>query len=421
MLHNSNPDAMCDTTIEHALHSGRQRFVILGMSDAPHPYFIPEAVEAIARGRVFSGGLRHREIVHTLLPQGAEWIDITVPLDDVFEQYRAHEEIVVFASGDPLFFGFANTVMNRLPDAEVVVFPAFNSLQMLAHAMRLPYHDMRIVSLTGRPWHEFDRALIERTQKIGLLTDREHTPATIARRMLDYGYTDYTMSVGTQMGNPKEQKLDTLSLREATEREFGRPNCVILTTNNRNMPYRAPMGLSETDFMPLDGRVKMITKKPFRLVSLSCLDLHHASSFWDVGFCTGSVSIEAKLNFPHLHVAAFEIRPEGAALMQENSRRFGAPGIDCRIGDFLDADITDLMPPDAVFIGGHGGKLVEIIAKVHRSMTAGGLLVFNSVSEESRALFLAAIEACGMKLLSSMRLMADANNPIDVLQARKQD
>ena len=29
----------------------------------------------------------------------------------------------------------------------------------------MPYDDMRTVSLTGRPWHEFDRALIERAPK----------------------------------------------------------------------------------------------------------------------------------------------------------------------------------------------------------------------------------------------------------------
>lgn len=63
----------------------------------------------------------------------------------------------------------------------------------------MPYDDMRTVSLTGRPWHEFDRALIERTPKMGILTDREHTPAAIARRMLDYGYTHYTMYVGEHL------------------------------------------------------------------------------------------------------------------------------------------------------------------------------------------------------------------------------
>ena len=62
-----------------------------------------------------------------------------------------------------------------------------------------------------------------------------------------------------------------------------------------------------------------------------------------------------------------------------------------------------------------------MIAKVHSVMTKGGLLVFNSVSEESRHLFLTGIEACGMELLSSVRLTADGNNPIDILQARKKE
>lgn len=81
--------------------------------------------------------------------------------------------VTVFASGDPLFFGFANTIRRKMPEADVVVFPSFNSLQLLAHRLVMPYHDLRIVSLTGRPWPEFDRALIERAGKIGILTDRD--------------------------------------------------------------------------------------------------------------------------------------------------------------------------------------------------------------------------------------------------------
>ena len=167
------------------------RFIVIGITDNPHPWFPPEVQEVIRQVKVFSGGKRHHEIVAPLLPEGAEWIDITVPLEKVFNDYRirsdAAKTIVVFASGDPLFFGFANTLKREFPEAEMQVFPTFNSLQMLAHKLVMPYHDMRIVSLTGRPWQEFDRALIERAPKIGVLTDKAHTPAAIAQRMLEYG------------------------------------------------------------------------------------------------------------------------------------------------------------------------------------------------------------------------------------------
>ena len=45
-------------------------------------------LEIIKQGKVFSGGKRHHEIVAPFLPADAQWIDITVPLDAVFEQYR---------------------------------------------------------------------------------------------------------------------------------------------------------------------------------------------------------------------------------------------------------------------------------------------------------------------------------------------
>lgn len=109
------------------------KFIVIGITDNPNPWFPPEVMETIKQGRVFSGGKRHHEIVLPFLPSDAEWIDITVPLDAVFEQYYSrfsvHDSlsIIVFASGDPLFFGFANTIKRKMPEADIVVYPTFNS------------------------------------------------------------------------------------------------------------------------------------------------------------------------------------------------------------------------------------------------------------------------------------------------------
>ena len=394
------------------------KFYVIGISDAPQPYLPPEVIKIICQGHIFSGGKRHYGLVAPYLPEGSTWIDITTPLDAVFEQY--HDEVVVFASGDPLFFGFANTIKRKMPDAEIVLFPTFNSLQTLAHRLVMPYHDMRIVSLTGRPWPELDRALIERAGKIGVLTDREHTPAAIARRMVEFGYNNYTMHVGEHLGSPNEERISTLPLEEACERDFDYPNCLILCGHAEARPY----GIPESDFALLNGREKMITKAPIRLLSLQALELPQKKVLWDIGFCTGSVSIEARLQFPHLHVEAFEIRPECEALMHENSRRFGAPGINVHIGDFLTANIKDLPRPDAVFIGGHGGKLKEIMAKVLTVFTDDGIIVMNSVTSpmvhtDSHQLFNEACEELGLKQEPATRIILNDNNPIEILKCRK--
>ena len=392
----------------------RQRFVIIGMTDDREAWFPLEVRAAIAAGHVFSGGRRHHEIVAPLLPEEARWIDITVPLEAVFSQYAGLPEVVVFASGDPLFFGFANTLRRELPDAELTVFPAFNSLQLLAHRMLLPYAEMRTVSLTGRPWDAFDETLIRGERLIGALTDRQKTPAQIAQRMLDYGYDNYRMTVGEALGNREAERVRTLSLAEAAAAEYTFPNCLILEQTAAR-PH--PFGLPERDFDLLDGRVNMITKMPIRLLTLSQLDLPRRHSFWDIGFCTGSVSIEARLRFPQLKVTAFEIREAGRALMEANARRFGAPGIDTHIGDFLAADLSELPAPDAVFIGGHGGRLAEMLQRLDTVLLPGGRIVFNAVSEESQTMFRTAVAALGRHIVGEMHVTIDNFNPITILTA----
>ena len=395
------------------------KFYVIGISDNPLPFFPPEVLEVIRNGNVFSGGKRHHEIVKSLLPKDAEWIDITVPLDAVFEQY--HNEVVVFASGDPLFFGFANTIRRKMPDAEIVIYPTFNSLQLLANRLVMPYHDMRVVSLTGRPWPEFDRALIERVGKIGVLTDKEHTPASIAQRMIDNGYTNYQMHVGEHLGNPELEKVTTLSLEKASQRDYTMPNCVILDYVRHQTPaIRHPFGIPDSEFTHLDGREKMITKMPIRLLTLQALVLPEKKVFWDIGFCTGSISIEARLQFPHLHIDAFEIRPECEAIINENARRFGAPGITVHMGDFLKTDIASLPRPDAVFIG----KLKEIMKKVLTVMDDDGIIVFNSVVApkvltDSQKLWDEACEELGLKQDAPIHIQLNDNHPITILKCRR--
>ena len=392
-------------------------FTVLGMNDEIAPQFTPEIQDLIAQHRIFSGGRRHRELVASLLPKEAVWIDIVVPLTVVYEQYRQHDApVLVFASGDPLFFGYTTTLMREFPGLVRQTYPSFSSLQLLAHALRLPYHDMRVVSLTGRPWHEFDRALIERAPKVGILTDRKNTPSHIAQRMLDYGYTDYRMHVGVLLGGERQETY-TLPLEEVVDKDFAHPNCLIIEATKVNQ-YDAPLGLKELDFFPLNGRVKMITKMPVRLVSLSLLELEQRRSFWDVGFCTGSVSIEAKLRYPHLQVTSFEIREEGEELMQINSHRFHAPGIDHHIGDFLSQDLDQFPRPEAAFIGGHGGRLPEFVQRLTQIMDSDGVIVFNSVSQETLDSFRTAISSVGWQITYETVLTVDEHNPITILQAK---
>ena len=393
------------------------KFYVIGIDDNQSQYFNPEILDIINNHSVFSGGARHYEIVKPLLPESSSWINITIPLSAVFEQYSKYKEIVVFASGDPLFFGFANTIQREMADAEIVLYPFFNSLQLLAHRLLIPYQDMHIVSLTGRAWDKLDEALILGYDKIGVLTDnKEHTPSAIIQRMLDYGYDNYKVSIGELLGNKEKEKVTTWELKDVVDKKFSFPNNLIL---KRTISRYRPLGIPENDFHLLNGRAKMITKMPIRLLSLSLLELRDKTVLWDIGFCTGSVSIEAKMQFPHLKVLAFEKREEGKELIERNSSKFGIPGIHSFIGDFTDMDITALPTPDAVFIGGDGGKMNEIMRKISTVINPEGVIVFNSVSVDSKEMFLQAIEKNNLQLEQCIAIKVDDFNTIEVMKAKK--
>jgi precorrin-6Y C5,15-methyltransferase (decarboxylating) len=230
------------------------------------------------------------------------------------------------------------------------------------------------------------------------------------------------MHVGEHLGNPALERVTSLTLEEATRCDFSMPNCVIL--DGKTIEHAKPYGIPECAFALLDGREKMITKMPIRLLSLQALELPKRRVFWDIGFCTGSVSIEARLQFPHLQIEAFEIRPECEAIINENARRFGAPGINIHIGDFLSVCSDCIAAPDAIFIGGHGGRLKEIMAKVLTVLTDDGVIVFNSViapkvTTDSQQLWNEACKELGLNQEPPLHIQLNDNHPITILKCKR--
>ena len=233
--------------------------------------------------------------------------------------------------------------------------------------------------------------------------------------MLEYGYQRYTMYVGEHLGNPEKERIRHMTLKEAVQDEFQYPNNLLLYATS--FPESRPFGIPDEQFAHLDGRARMITKAPIRLLTLQALELNRHRVFWDIGFCTGSVSIEARLQFPHLTIVSFEIREEGKELMNINSRRFGTPGITAIIGDFLQTATDTLSRPDAVFIGGHGGHLPEMLMKIKETLQPNGCIVFNSVSAESKNAFIEGAKAAGFTLHPSTRIALNDYNPIEIMKA----
>ena len=75
--------------------------------------------------------------------------------------------------------------------------------------------------------------------------------------------------------------------------------------------------------------------------------------------------------------------------------------------------------PNSIFIGGHGGKLKEIVTKVVPLIESGGVILFNSVSQESSILFERAASSNGLRIEDVIKLTVDDNNSINIIKAVK--
>ncbi len=378
---------------------------------------LPEQLlDLILHHHVFSGGQRHYELTGHLLPEGHQWIPIQSPMEQLFESYTTIDRpIIVFASGDPLFYGMANTLKTKYPEAIVHTYPYLSSIQLLVHRAGISSNHLQSVSVHGRSWAALDEVLIKQEPLIGVLTDREKSPSAIAKRLLYYGYDNYSVWIGEDLEGERE-RIREMQLEEAATLDFHPLNCVILKKQtHRDISF----GIRDTSFEGLKGRPNMITKMPVRLCSLHALALQSKTVLWDLGFCTGSLSIEAKLRFPYLEIHAFEKRPECMQIIENNQRTHGTPGISAYTGDLFEFDFTKISRPDAVFIGGHGGRLPELLLLTDQYLLPGSTIVINAVQEDSAVEFISGSARLGWKLEEPLKLKVDTHNEITILKAIK--
>ncbi|WP_052282087.1 decarboxylating cobalt-precorrin-6B (C(15))-methyltransferase [Kluyvera genomosp. 1] len=184
------------------------------------------------------------------------------------------------------------------------------------------------------------------------------------------------------------------------------------------------------DELFLRGEKVPMTKEAVRALALSKLQLHQAQHLIDIGAGTGSVSIEAALQNPTLRVTAIERNPAALRLLAENCRHFACDNV--RIVDG-EAPVTIEEPADAVFMGGSGGHLRELIDWSLRQLRPGGRLVMTFILQENLYCALDHLRQSGISNVDCQQLNVSAltalgsghyfkpHNPVFVIACQKEE
>jgi len=276
------------------------------------------------------------------------------------------ERACVVFSGDTGFFSGAKGLLPLLADrgisAEVV--PGISSLQYFAAKLGRTWQDWRLCSAHGVDCDPV--AAVSGGVPAFFLTGGAQGPAQLCRELVQAGLGALPVAVGEELSYAGE-RIWVGTAAEFAERDFA-PLSVMLADPAPAAPRRTP-GLPDGAFLRSD--VPM-TKQEVRAAVLAKLAVEPDDICWDIGAGTGSVSVELALQARA--VWAVEEKPEACRLIRENRERFSAWNLRLIQGSAPEA-LAALPRPDAVFVGGSGGSLREILTAVHSANAAARVCV----------------------------------------------
>ena len=349
---------------------------IIGLGLGNSQSLSPQASKIVKDANLLIGGKR---LLSNFKTHPAEKITISKNLKEIIArlQTRANEKIVVLASGDPGFHGIAGTLLKHFPPNEIQIMPNITSLQAAFAKIGLSWNEAVFRSAHAHPLSDI-LGWAKRVPKLGILTDSVNTPAEIAKHLIQAGVPDCRAVVAENMGGLDESLSDT-RLGALVDRTFSPLNVLLLIHDEGWVPASQFSPRPESAYAHRRG---LITKADIRALSLTRLSLSEKDIIWDIGAGSGAVSIEIAEITWRGTVFAIERDAENLAYIRENINRYGILNIEV-IEGYAPEALKELPPPNAVFIGGTGGKMQSILNHIKAVAPSGCRVVINLATIEN--------------------------------------
>ena len=294
--------------------------------------------------------------------------------------------VTVLFSGDTGFYSGCRKLYVALQEAvaigalnaEVRILPGISSVATLAARVGESYEDAAILSMHGKKLNRLSTT-VESHEKVFLLTSGSEDIRKIGRSLAEAGLTDCEVTVGYQLSYPEE------SIRILTpgqcEEITGEGLYTCLIRNPHWQPERLTHGRADICFLR-DAKTPM-TKEEVREVSICKLHLTQNAVVYDIGSGTGSVAIEIAGVPGRVQVYAIERKPEAVELLRKNRAHFHMDNIQI-IEAPAPEGLEELPVPTHAFIGGSGGRLLDILQVLYRK-NPHMRIVINAISMETIA------------------------------------
>lgn len=276
----------------------------------------------------------------------------------IMECISQHPEcgtVAVVFSGDVGFFSGAKKLSEAIGEQyETEFIPGLSSLQYFSARLKLPWEDMKVVSLHGRENNLL--GAVRNNRRVFFLTGGDYSVQRICHILCENGLKDAAVHAGERLSY-HDERIVSGTAESLSGEEFD--SLAVVLVENEKIIERAVTthGIPDEHFRR--GQVPM-TKAEIRSISLSKLQLRPGDVVYDIGAGTGSVSVEMAFQAREGSVYAVEVNEEALELIRQNAEQFGLPNVKIIPGKAPEA-LESLPAPDRAFIGGSKGNLAEIL------------------------------------------------------------
>lgn len=351
---------------------------IVGIGEDGLDGLSPAARILIDTAEVLVGGARHLSMVPADGAAVAERLEWASPFahSRALLEARADRRVVVLASGEPLWFGAAATLIGWFGPKAVSVLPHPGAFSLAAARLGWAMQDCLFLTIHGRPVESLALHLAPGRRLLVLAEDRA-SPARVAALLQARGFGPSSVAVLENLGGPAERITDVAGATSDL--------CVVAVecVAERGLrPLSLVPGLPDEAFEH-DGQ---LTKRDIRATTLAALAPTPGQMLWDVGAGCGSIAIEWMRAGGR--AVAIESKPERLERIARNAARLGVPGLEIVAGRAPDALPLDFDPPHAIFVGG-GVSEAGLLDICWSALGRGGRLVANAVTMEGEAALVA--------------------------------
>ncbi|MGI9494230.1 MAG: precorrin-6y C5,15-methyltransferase (decarboxylating) subunit CbiE [Geminicoccaceae bacterium] len=351
---------------------------VIGIGDDGLASVGDQARQLIGKADVVIGGQRHLEMIPDFRGKRLAW---RCPLKSTLQDIEEHRDknVVVLASGDPLWFGVGALLAKTFRTEEMQVLPHVSSFSLACARLGWPLAETETLSLHNRPTSTLRRYLAPEA-KLVLLTRDGETAHIVAAMLVEWGFGPSRITVFEHLGGEQERRIDATA-DTWPPNDIAPLNTIAIHCLAGPPAGPAPLLYSSAPGLPDDAFESdgMLTKREVRAATLARLMPLPGQCLWDIGAGSGAVAIEWLRSLKRGKAVAIERDERRAFRAEGNAEWLGVPDLLIVRGEAPGCLDDQLPHPDAIFIAG-GITTPDMLERCWAALDVGGRLVANVVT-----------------------------------------